>query len=398
MGAACLLLAASAQAGDEAATWDERGFTLRGPQGAWEFNLGGRAHFDGGSIGVGDPAVTGEQRDAGRVRRIWIEPTVKLGPDLTIALQYDPSSRERPIDNLVGTWSGVPSVLVSVGNFKEPFGLETLTSNNDITFMERALSDTFSPERNTGIAASHAGEGWTVAAGLFGGNINDSVDRGGIAGTGRVTWTPIRSDETVLHLGLAGSYRSLDRAGPSVSFDSTPESALSRVSLVDTGALDGARTIRRVGLEAAGAHGPFRVQAEYGATEVDRAGRPSARLQGGYVYGAWVLNGTAPDYSTAGGVATEVAVFRRVKPTDGQRVSQGGIGVFELAARYSAIDLDSRDVRGGVEQDVTLALNWYPEPFIRVMANYVHAWVDAAAPTRRDTVADIGQVRLQLSF
>ena len=75
-------------------------------------------------------------------------------------------------------------------------------------------------------------------------------------------------------------------------------------------------------------------------------------------------------------------------------------GVFEFAARYSAIDLTSRDIRGGFQQDVTAGLNWYPEPFIRVMANYVHAWADptASSVTGRPSEADIGQVRLQIAF
>ena len=49
-------------------------------------------------------------------------------------------------------------------------------------------------------------------------------------------------------------------------------------------------------------------------------------------------------------------------------MSRGGWGVFEVAARYSALDLDSRTVRGGGEQDVTLGLNWYPTDRLRLAA------------------------------
>jgi phosphate-selective porin OprO/OprP len=64
-----------------------------------------------------------------------------------------------------------------------------------------------------------------------------------------------------------------------------------------------------------------------------------------------------------------------VSVPDAQRVSRGGIGVFELAARYSAIDLDARGFRGGAERDVTVGLSWYPEPNLRLIANYVHGRV-----------------------
>ncbi len=68
-----------------------------------------------------------------------------------------------------------------------------------------------------------------------------------------------------------------------------------------------------------------------------------------------------------------------MKVRDDQRISQGGIGVFELAVRFSAIDLHSDGVRGGQEQDITAGVNWYPDVNIRVMADYVHAHAQPAA-------------------
>jgi phosphate-selective porin OprO/OprP len=273
-------------------------------------------------------------------------------------------------------------------------------SNNDILFMERSLPDTFTPARNTGFAIGTHGENWTLSGGVFGGNINSSVEYGGIAGTVRATYAPILTATEVLHLGVAASYRSLDRRGPDLSFDTTPESFLFRASLVDTDTIDNARAIGRLGFEFAWANGPFRVQAEYIATQVERAAARDVAFQGGYVQAAWVINGKSPRYALDADTATEIGVFKRVQPDSGQRVSRGGIGVFELAARYSAIDLSSRDIRGGFQQDVTAGLNWYPEPYIRVMTNYVHAWADPTAEgvTGRPAQADIGQVRLQIAF
>jgi len=88
---------------------------------------------------------------------------------------------------------------------------------------------------------------------------------------------------------------------------------------------------------------------------------------------------------------------------DGQRVSRGGIGVFELAARDSAIDFDTRGFRGGLERDVTLGLTWYPEPYLRLIANYIHGRVrpgevqtdtSGRAPFSVDTVVG----RLQIDW
>ena len=40
---------------------------------------------------------------------------------------------------------------IRAGFFKEPFGLEEITSSNDITFLERSLTDAFIKRRNLGV-------------------------------------------------------------------------------------------------------------------------------------------------------------------------------------------------------------------------------------------------------
>jgi phosphate-selective porin OprO/OprP len=121
------------------------------------------------------------------------------------------------------------------------------------------------------------------------------------------------------------------------------------------------------------------MQAEYMAHRVDRVAAGHLAFHGGYIQGAWVINGKSPRYALDADTATEIGLFKRVEPESGQRVLRGGMGVFEMAARYSAVDLTSRDILGGFQQDLTLGLNWYPEPLIRVMANYIHAWANPTA-------------------
>jgi phosphate-selective porin OprO/OprP len=392
---------APSRAEEPSARIDDKGLTLRSPRDAVVFELGGRIHTDGGS--GGSRQLSGEFPQPADIRRAWVEPTLTVREDLILALQYDASSAETPINNLLASYKGVkvpglPFLVLTGGNFKEPFSLEQMTSNNDITFMERSLADAFAPERNTGLAIGAHGERWSLSGGVFGGNINETVDRGGLAGTARATFAPILDEGRVLHLGVAGSYRDLDRRGPDLSFSTTPESFLFRTTLVDTDDIAGGRSVRRLGLEAAWASGPLRVQGEFISAAVERERGGVLSFRGGYVYAAWVLNGKAAPYTLDADVATEMGVFERVKPASGQRVSRGGAGVWELAARVSAIDLTSQNVRGGIERNVTAGLNWYPEPFVRVMANYVRAWTDGSAVTGRDARADIGQVRVQVAF
>ncbi|WP_281407116.1 porin [Methylobacterium sp. WL64] len=126
------------------------------------------------------------------------------------------------------------------------------------------------------------------------------------------------------------------------------------------------------------------MQAEYIHAAIDRFGGPGGAVpglnfQGGYVEAGWVLNGAGRAYALAPNGGTTYAIFRGVQPRDDQRVSRGGIGVFELSARYSAIELNARGFRGGAERDVSLGLSWYPEPNLRLIANVIHGRVQPGA-------------------
>ncbi|MDI7864886.1 OprO/OprP family phosphate-selective porin [Rhizobiaceae bacterium n13] len=391
---------AQAAKGPRLATLDERGLMLQSPDGGVKFHLGGRLHVD---FGTGDSSlVSGEFPEHVDFRRVWIEPKLTIYDDLILNLQYDFSSNTTRVNNLLASYKGFSPFTVTVGNFKEPFSLDVLTSNNDIMFMERSLAAAFASGpagRNTGAAVGTHGDNWTLAAGIFGGNINHSVDGVGLEGTVRATYAPILNAHEVLHFGISGNYHSLsDNVG--ASFSTTPESFLFDTALVSTGAIDDAEAIGRLGLEFAWAHGPFRVQAEYIAAEVDRETNPNAFFQGGYLQGGWVINGDAAPYVLQADTATEVGIFKRVQPGKDQRLSHGGSGVFEAVARYSAIDLTSHDIRGGFQQDLTIGLNWYPEPNARFMANYIHAWADPSASSLGgdDGDADIFQLRMQIAF
>lgn len=386
--------------GDRLLVVDEHGLTLQSADGGIKFHLGGRLHADFGT--GGSSAVTDEFPKHADIRRFWFEPKITIYDDLILNLQYDFSSDTTPINNLLASYKGFSPFTITVGNFKEPFSLDELTSNNDIMFMERSLASAFASGpagRNTGAAVGTHGENWTISVGVFGGNINHSVDGVGLEGTIRATYAPIMNSHEVLHFGVSANYHSLAN-NVGASFSTTPESFLFNADLVKTGNIEDASAIGRLGLEFAWASGPLRMQAEYIATQVDRDTKPDAFFQGGYLQGGWVLNGDAAPYVVEADTATEVGIFKRVQPRPDQRVTHGGAGVFEAVARYSVIDLASHDIRGGVQQDVTLGLNWYPEPYARLMANYIHAWADPTAPSIGDSDgrADIFQLRAQIAF
>ena len=102
---------------------------------------------------------------------------------------------------------------VRVGYFKEPFGLEEITSSNDITFMERSLTDAFIERRNLGVMFQRRFTderridrrvGRSTGTPMATWNVGN-----GYGVTGRITGAPILAEDgrRVLHLGASATYR-----------------------------------------------------------------------------------------------------------------------------------------------------------------------------------------------
>ncbi|MFE1601842.1 OprO/OprP family phosphate-selective porin [Methylobacterium sp. ID0610] len=383
----------------ETLTIGEKGITLRFPDDTATFRIGGRLQVDVGAAGIRQPGFPEPFADNVAVRRAWIESFLSLGKTWEFAFQYDFNDPVRPIQDAAVSWKGISDTILTLGNVKEPFSLDQLISDNNTLFTERSLADAFAPARNFGFALGHARDDWTVVAGVFGGNINTGVRSEGIAGTARATWAPIRRDGTVLHLGLAGSYRGLPAGEEPLQLSSRSEAFLFTRRFVDTGDIRDAASIGRVGLEAAYRGGPLLVQAEYIRTRVERRGGAAPLdFQGGYVQASYVLNGDNRAYALTPKYGTTYAIFEGIKVGDAQRVSNGGAGVFEVSARLSAVDLDDGSVRGGIERDLTLGVNWYPEPNLRLMADYVRSRTSPSAASQggRTIDADVFIGRVQL--
>jgi phosphate-selective porin OprO and OprP len=378
-------------------TLDERGISVKSADDEVKFRIGGRLQLDP-AFGGTSPRIPNGFGSNIEVRRAWIETYLTINNAIELAFQYDLNTDRTPIQDAAIGYHGIDGLVVSLGNFKEPFSLQQLISDNNTTFVERALPDALVPARNTGFAIGAYGDRWTLTGGVFGGNINTGVELGGIAGTVRATYAPILSETEVLHLGIAGSFRSYDQNDRSLSFSAKPEAFVFQTSLINTSTIRNAADLARFGVEVAYQNGPFRVQGEYIRAEVGRDSLlPGASFEGGYVEGAWVINGKGRRYQLNTSYGADLAIFKGVQVGEEQRVSRRGIGVFELAARYSILNLKDAGLRGGVERDWTVGVNWYPDRNIRLMANYIRANAEGSpAVGRRDIDADIAEFRLQL--
>lgn len=262
-----------------------------------------------------------------------------------------------------------------VGQFKTPVGWEEASSSSATTFLERSLPvQATNMGRRLGVDWTYTSiPNWLLYLAYFeGGDLNGDNDGNGPAA--RVVWNPVnrqpgagsREESNVIHLGIAASEEDRDAttdgrgivSNPAARFRARPEANLLGTRLVDTGNLAFPGTIDRLGFEGAWIHGPLLVQGEYLTFSADPKGKPSYSGDGYYVQGSWVLTGESRPYSKG--------FIGNVRPSH-------DYGAFEVALRYSQIDLNDGPVLGGKENDITLGANWYVGQHYKFQANYIWA-------------------------
>jgi phosphate-selective porin OprO/OprP len=358
-------------------TYWRDGVRFESADGAFQFHVGGRVEMDVAWFDQDDDLVeqleaAGSDEpdwgDAGEVRRARVRMEGLLYDSVEFKFQYEFAGGDAEAKDLYMGLPDLPFGSLRVGHFKEPYSLQQLTSSRDNTFMERGLIGSFEVQRNTGaMLHDHVmDDRMTYALGVF----RQTDEFGSSSGdgynfNGHVTGLPLYEEEgrQLVHLGLGYSYRDLDDG---VRFRRRPEVHLTPDRLVDTGEFD-ADTASLVNLESALVYGPLSFQAEYSATAIDSDEGDDPDFYGYYIEASYFLTGEHRPYKRTGGV------FTRVRPKRNFRGKEGGPGAWQVAARYSHIDLEDGNINGGEMDTITAGVNWYLNPNTRVTVNYVYA-------------------------
>jgi len=169
--------------------------------------------------------------------------------------------------------------------------------------------------------------------------------------------------------------------------------------IIDAGELADVDDISSMCAEAALVYGPLSFQAEYVPFWLDRTENIDAFFHGGYAYVSYFLTGENRRYDRTRGVFTRVKPFEnffRVRDCDGE--VHTGIGAWEVAYRYSYMDLNSNGINGGRAGNHTFGLNWYLNPYTEIMFNYVHSETRDSPEAPGVGQVDILQMRCRINF
>ena len=411
-----------------------------------------RVHFDAGGYDYHpNSAATVPQRlDNGvNVRRARIGVVGKFLGDWNYALVYDfggasdgfggtGSAGGTPVGFLPGgAVSGVENAYLSYTGFKPfggklaieggvmdvPYTMDEATSSNDVLFMERASSNITATNIAAGDFRSAFGARWytdTFWAGAYvtgpatgaihsasSVNPNGTTEQYGVVA--RAAGQVVSGKDYSLHIGgdaewLLQPPHNLIANTQTLTLSDRPEVRIDPTALISTGAIAGVSGAQVYSVEAAGTYGPLFFQAEYYWYHIDRnafAPLPSLQFQGGYAEAAWVLTGETRPYNSAS------ASYAPLAPANPFSLTGGGWGAWEIAARYSTINLNDQvgaatGIAGGQQTIYTLALNWYISRNVRLMVNYLHG--DVAKQLSPTNFTDTGSkfnalaMRTQVTF
>lgn len=328
--------------------------------------------------------------------------------------QPDPVTGQRPriLDAYVEIRE-LPLGTLRMGQFRVPLGVERVTSANDLTFIERGLPQAFNPARELGIMALNSTQNYFASwySDLSTQQADSEGEQFGKSGrldyTQRVVFLPWYDEPSggryLFHVGAGYLYSNTRNSN--VRYGSAPEAVLqyaNQINLipdfVSTGSIL-ARDTQTLQAEASTVLGPLSFQAEYYGVFVNPtvnpvAGQGDLFFSGWYVFASYFLTGEHRVYNRTQAVYTSVTPFTnffRVRGASGGIIN--GLGAWELAVRFSQLNLSDRYIQGGQLDDVTFGVNWYLNRQMKVMANYIYAMNDVHNDT---TFANLFLTRCQV--
>jgi phosphate-selective porin OprO/OprP len=408
-------------------------FGLASADGRNSIELTGRYMFDMGDyLNYNKNSKATSPNDLGsgvNARRARIGITGKFDNDWNYTLIYDfggssdtttgtnSGAITSGIENGFIEYTGLRPLAIDVGYLDVPYTLEESMSSNDLLFIERASPQVIAASLAAGDFRSVLGGHWNsdrawigvFATGPLSGaahtlSVTTLNTSGSAAGTvtstnyggsaeqfgtvGRASYQILQSDDYTLHVGLdaEGVWEPAHASSGvrALTLSDRPELRIDPTSLISA-SIPNVTDAESYSGEVAAGIGSLFFMGEYFDYQINRdTGFKDYNFQGGYADLTYTLTGEHHTYNPL------IGAYNRIFPAHPFGWSDGGFtgfGAWELAARYSEVDLNddftlakttpqTAGIEGGFQRVYTVGVNWYPNDNIRFILDYLHGNIE----------------------
>lgn len=401
---------------------------------AYWFSVGGRLSLDEVLFSGGRLDKRNDFPSGANIRTAFLKLAGGVGDYLTYNLTLDFSANNGAVRsngttvdledawvNACAEYGGpIGTANLRLGQFTPPVSIDSWGNYgtlNDTVFLESALAtQAFSiPSKAVGLWSDvTALDMFMLSAAVYHPRQNNSTNNTSnapsannyqnparsdrVGASVRLTFVPMHTDDTVLHLGAIGRYQSMNHEYQGVArfqqdlFAAGPEARARNTSaVVTTGSINStgsgnirAKSYNVVTGEALGIFGPASVAGEYYQATVkrvpvinDSATASNPRFHGWHMQAGYLLTGETRKYDFATGTLRN--------PTPASQC-----GAWEIVARFSYLNLANKNINGGSEHNTTLGVNWFINENVRLAANYIRANIrtNRTVPAQQNVPAD----------
>ena len=274
--------------------------------------------------------------------------------------------------------AGAPWGQLRIGQFRMPQGMQQTTTSRYLKIMERASVSEFNPNRKLGIGWASWNKSYMVGAAVHTEETRDV--HGKIEGDPYYYKGELQGAKPMKGFASRGAYYVVNKPGKLISlsggysvrtpglykhpdsrikYDPKDETGVSELEFT-VAKVGGVKTATNINFDAAVSFGPWRMTSEYYInTLAMESGSDPVNFSGFYVQSAFLLTGENHPWNH------REAEFTQVK-------AKNKAGAWEVAARYSYIDLNDFDqgVLGGQKGQYTAGLNYYASKNVKFMMNF----------------------------
>ncbi len=385
--------------------------TIASPDGAFKVALRTLVQFDAAHYDV-SPLTAANNLSSGtdfRRARLGLDFTAFRDWNGAIWADFGGRGVEAPVLNqawieYAGLKGKTWAARFRIGAWATPVNLEDATGASEQLFAERPAVEELERglaggDGRSSVGAFLNGKSWYLSGVLTGDTVGTSAEFGEQEGyILRAAIDPLHGPDYDVHLGanLTGVIKPANTSATpglvaqSLRLRERPETSVDNNStrLVDTGAItsDG---LTAYGLEAGASWKSLYLAGEYTHFSVSRTsvGSPfDPSFSGWYIQGSWTLTGERRVWSNSAGG------FRGIRPKQNFDPLNGGWGAWEIAGRYSVLNLNDQaglegtatplgGIRGGDQKVTSVGINWYPNPVFKFQLDFQNVDVDRLGAT-----------------